>query len=128
MKSIKLKRKVTAKELREDYEWLKANDCGCCHHPIYDTDSNQMSILMGWHDNGDEWVIAAKIGMQSFNNIMQCDLDIDFIMPYDVESGDVYDTLTTISEDEDWNKLAKYLNEEAVKVVEFQLEQESKEQ
>jgi hypothetical protein len=116
--------KVKGSDLKSDFEWLKFNGCGCCRHSIYDTDNNNMYILMGWHDTGDGWEIAVKIGMQSFNNAMQCDLDVDFDMPYDKETGDVYDTLQIVDENEDWEALAEQLNEEAVKVVEFQIEQE----
>jgi len=68
---------------------------------------------MGWHDNGtdengkQQWVVAWKIGRQTHNNIMQCDFDVDFEMPYVSEAeaavnpelcaGDVDDTLEVVS-------------------------------
>lgn len=55
-----------------------------------------MAIALGWHDNGEDWVIAYKVGRITS---LQCDFDVDFPMPYDCETGDVYDTCNTIVED-----------------------------
>lgn len=81
---------------------------------------------MGWHDDGEDGEIAWKIGQQSFNNAMQTDLDIDFDMPYDPETGDVYDTLSYLdgadSRNFDWNRLADEMNRTAQEVYEYACE------
>lgn len=131
--------KIDGKTLKDWYEWLKAQDCGCCHMKIGDTELHEVDICMGWHEYDEEdgpgepvkigkttvqtmkhkqvWKIAWKIGWQSFNNAMQCDLDIDFDMPWPCnEYGDVYDTLSEVGEPKtmkDWNRLAGEINKAA---------------
>ena len=129
--------KITGKFVKEDVEWLKANDCGCCHFHLTDTDNYRMHICIGWHDLGDgpkekgyhNWKIAWKIGMETFNNAMQTDLDIDFIMPYDEATGDVYDTENTIegiTTMKGWNALAAEMNKTARETVRWQLDYEKR--
>ena len=82
--------------------WLVKTKGGCCHLK-FDTDAeNDYCVCVGWHDCGakgekgpddDGYRVAWKIGRQSVRNVMQCDLDIDFEMPYNPETGDVDDTL-----------------------------------
>lgn len=129
-------KKINANTVKDYVKWLKDKDCGCCHFWIENTATKNMSICVGWHNNGEGWEIAWKIGMESFNNCMQCDLDIDFEMPYDAESGEVYDTLETIvdfanSDDDilerlDYEAIANSMNEAAPKAVQYQIEQERK--
>ena len=82
---------------------------------------------MGWHDDGEGWKIAWKIGIESFNNGMQTDLDIDFLMPWDNESGEVYDTLETIDDIDavDYTALARRVNKAAAEVYEWMIAQEN---
>lgn len=104
--------------LKAQVEWLKAEDCGCYHKRVGDTETKEIDIVVGWHDTGDGYQIGWKIGMQSFNNGMQCDMDIDFDMPYDETTGEVYDTLELIEGDIaaiDWDALAKRINITAAK-------------
>lgn len=139
--------KITGKIVKEHYEWLKANDCGCCRFHLIDTDNYRMHICIGWHDyceghtevskdgshplqkwvpDPNSWRIAWKIGMETFNNEMQCDLDVDFIMPCDDE-GDVYDTLSEIGEPKtmkEWNAIAAEMNAAAQKVVKWEMDYE----
>ena len=129
-------KKIDANTVKEYVKWLKKEDCGCCHFVIADTATKYMSICVGWHNNGEGWEIAWKIGMESFNNGMQCDLDIDFDMPYDVESGEVYDTLETIvdfanADDDileklDYEAIANSINEAAERAVQYKIEPERK--
>ena len=142
--------KIDGKTLKGFVEWLREQDCGCCHIPVDDTETQTISICVGWlkvsvdigpekplkigkctvytREKRDEWRIYAKIGMQSFNNCMQCDFDIDFEMPYDNETGEVYDTLTEVDcrTMKEYNALAAWLNKEARNALMFQKEQEKK--
>ena len=141
--------KITGKTVKDHVEWLRANDCGCCRFHLTDTENYSMYICIGWHDYGEghvemsedgsnplqKWVpdpdscrIAWKIGMETFDNAMQCDLDVDFIMPYD-ENGEVYDTLGEIGEIgnmKGWNALAAEMNRAAKDAVEWQIAYEKR--
>ncbi len=88
---------INAKTVRGWWDWLVEAQCGCCHVEYARDDRHAYSVCMGWHDCGLEgWKIAWKIGRQSHRNIMQCDLDVDFDMPYVEETGDVDDTLVVL--------------------------------
>jgi hypothetical protein len=58
------------------------------------------------YDNENDWKLYAKLAYQPTNYIMQ-EYDIDWIMPYDAETGEVDDTElmigTSVNEaDVDW--------------------------
>lgn len=89
-------RNVTGKFARSSVKWLHARQMGCCSICFATDDRYNYSVCIGWHDGGHGWEVAWKIGRQTTNNIMQCDFDVDFEMPYSSESGDVDDTLETI--------------------------------
>ena len=64
----------------------------------YDEDGAKQN---GYYDNG--YTICSKIACQSRYNGSQSDFDGDFTMPYDKETGDVWDTSTMVSNNEsDW--------------------------
>lgn len=116
--------KVTGDDLKNDYDWLEKHGCGCCFHYICDSHTQHLYHLMGWHDNGENFEIAVKIGMQHFSAPSQSDFDFDFIIPYNERTEEMYDTLRIVDENEDWDALAEYLNNEAEKAVAFQIKQE----
>lgn len=89
-------KEVTGKFVKESVKWLEKEQMGCCSICFATDDKYNYAVCIGWHDSGDDWVFAWKIGRQTTNNIMQSDLDVDFDMPYSNESGDVDDTLETI--------------------------------
>ena len=100
---------------------------GCCHLK-FDTDAeNDYCICVGWHDytgdpkDGDSrYKLAWKIGRQSIRNVMQCDFDIDFEMPYNPESGDVDDTINILDPlpktKRDWEREAALARKEARRI------------
>ena len=73
------------------YHWILGSD-----------DKNNWAIVLGWSDGFAEnekdeftdetWRLCVKLAYQSRNNIMQCDYDIDWTMPYDETTGEVNDT------------------------------------
>ena len=86
-----------------------------------DENNNYWAIVLGWLDGfeADEtddcmdgtWRLCSKLAYQPCNSLMQCDYDIDWLMPYDEESGEVDDTeipiysninMTNIEEIIDW--------------------------
>lgn len=114
---------VTGKFVKESVKWLKKEQMGCCSICFATDVKYNYAVCIGWHDLGDNWSIAWKIGRQTTNNIMQCDFDIDFEMPYSDESGDVDDTLETIEVVggkpvgyRSWADLAAYMRKVAQRV------------
>jgi hypothetical protein len=130
--------KIDGKTVKGFVDWLHEKDCGCCHFHLTDSEDYRIHICIGWHEFDDAepgpnmtfihkpvWKVAWKIGMETFNNAMQADLDIDFIMPYDEKTGDVCDTLSEIGEIttmKGWNALAAEMNRTAKEAVKWQFE------
>lgn len=104
-------------------DWLAKEGDGCCHKEFAAGDGGltAYSVCMGWTqafaDESGKWKIAWKIGCQAYNQIMQCDLDLDFEEPWDEETGDVDSTLSPVSEDEDWDALAGEIRAAAERVA-----------
>ena len=119
--------KCTGKWLKGCVDWLVKTQGGC-YHLKFDTDAkNDYCICVGWHDytgdpkDGDSrYKLAWKIGRQSVRNIMQCDLDVDFEMPYNQETGDVDDTLHVLDPlpktERDWEREATLARKEARRI------------
>lgn len=107
--------KVTGKRVKEWWRWLVCEQGGCCSVCFASTEKYRYYVCMGWQPGygpaseekwlgkdgkfhqsfcppvnaGEEdkgWRICWKIGRQTHNNIMRCDYDIDFEMPYVTES------------------------------------------
>lgn len=157
-------KKLDGKMARDWYKWLRDTDMGCCSVWFASTDKYRYCVCMGWRKvdvydgpgewrqignmryqeqkSHEEWRIYWKIGRQTHNNIMQCDLDIDFEMPYVTKAmakadpmlceGDVDDTSeevkckkivhpkswrwSTPAGYRDWNALAAYMRKTARRV------------
>ena len=92
------------KEFANAVEYMKKTKANGTYHWILgrDEDDNDWAIVLGWADgfepNEDDdcmdgtYSLCAKIAYQPYNSLMQCDYDIDWIMPYNKESGDVDET------------------------------------
>ena len=76
-----------------------------------DDKGNTWAIVLGW-SNGFEpdpnddcmdgiWRICAKLAYQPNNSLMQCDYDVDWLMPYDEETMEVDDNEISIYPDTD---------------------------
>lgn len=106
---------VTGKELKKWYEGLVREQAGCCSINFASTKKYRYCVCMGWQSgygpaseetwlyekDGDlhpafcppvdpkeadkGWRICWKVGRQTHDNIMQCDYDVDFEMPYVTE-------------------------------------------
>lgn len=78
------------------YYWLLGTDDA----------ANNWAIVLGWNDGFEAnetddctdgtWRLCSKLAYQPKNSIMQCDYGIDWIMPYNEETGDVDDTEISI--------------------------------
>lgn len=90
--------------------------------PLERIGDNDWAIVIAWMDQYDEesceveggWCLCAKVAYQPYNSMMQCDYDIDWPMPYDKKTGEVYDTnLSSVHESdfkwliEEWNQIRR---------------------
>ena len=90
---------------------MRKNHPNGTYHWHLDTDDNgnDWAIVLGWADGFEEdptddctdgtYRLCAKLAYQPHNSIMQCDYDIDWLMPYNKETGDVDDTELSIFPD-----------------------------
>ena len=118
-----------ARDLEEAVKdlWDNRDEGGCYHWPIYyEEDGKEWDVVLGWDEGYDEdpniyyengCAICASVRYQDANNGMQTDLNVDFLMPCD-EDGDCWVADVTVSKEEDFNALAKYLLDEGKKMVE----------
>ena len=131
MKTGELK-EATGEWVKSCYDWLQKEKQGCCSLWYESTEKWRYCVCIGWHQWGypvdkDGWHVAWKIGRQSHNNIMQCDFDVDFDMPWPCnQHGDVWDSLTEIQPaigvsnfKKFWNEVATEIRKEARKVWRF---------
>lgn len=104
-------------------EDMKISKYNGTYHWLLNTDDNgnDWAIVLGWSDgfevdtNDDcmsgTYRLCAKLAYQSHNNIMQCDYDIDWTIPYDEESGEVDDTEISIYPDTNMQETVDWLLE-----------------
>lgn len=79
-----------------EVESLREMQTGCLYYNQKTNDKkNNWAIVFGFIDDTDN--VYGKIAYQPKNSIMQCDFDVDWIMPYSEETGEVYDTEMPIS-------------------------------
>lgn len=120
-------KQITAKDFKDAVSSL-TNGYTCWHKLLGRTDAGtELVFVIGWSDAGyDEedakkngyadgrYTICSKIACQSRYNGSQTDYDGDFVMPYDKETGDVWDTDTMVSNNEsDWEADAATYNKDA---------------
>ena len=114
--------KLTPDFVRGWFESLMEAQEGCCHLEYAADEKYAYSVCMGWTqgfaDKQGQFDVAWKIGRQTHNNIMQCDLDIDFEMPWDEKTGDVDNTLTRVCGSSNWEHEAFEMREEARRIWE----------
>lgn len=105
-----MNKKEIIKDFIEAVDYMKRTKCDGTYHWIIDGDyNNDWALVLGWADGFEKeadddctdgtWRLCAKIAYQPNNSIMQCDYDIDWIMPYDEESGEVDDNEISIYPD-----------------------------
>ncbi len=83
-------------------------------------DGNRWAICLGVTDGfepdpndkfmiGDDQHICVKLAYQPTNSLLQCDYDVDWLMPYDEETGTVDDNEECITENTDFDELTDRL-------------------
>jgi hypothetical protein len=101
-------------------EMRRTHDNGTYHWNLeVDDNNNQWAIVLGWQDGYEEepeddctdgtWRLCAKLAYQPTNSIMQCDYDIDWLMPYDEETGEVDDNEIPIYPNTDLKEAINWL-------------------
>lgn len=91
--------------VKKAVEFLNREKSGCYFKRILtDDEGKTWGVVIGWsdgYDSGKEgfWRICSKIAYQDKHTGMSCDYDMDFTMPYNVDTGDVYDTSVELGVD-----------------------------
>lgn len=122
-------RNAIAKFVKESVKWLIKNQEGCCHYRLDD----HLAICVGWSagygkekrydviQGTDEPDFAINAGIKVWTSDAAMLTDYDWInFPYEKE-GDVWDMGCSISPQEDWDRLAKYLLKMYNEVKEFDM-------
>lgn len=92
---------IKAEEIADAVDFLLKEKEGCYFKPLkIDNGNNKWGIVIGWGAGFNEqektpfsvgeYRICSKIAYN--DSALKCDYDIDFTMPYDKETGEVYDT------------------------------------
>lgn len=111
-------RSTIAKFIKESVEWLVENQCGCYRYQL----DGHLAIFVGWSSgygkekrndiiqakDDPDWGIDAGIKVWTSDYMLT---DYDWInFPYE-KDGDVLDMSQTISPQEDYEQLARFLLE-----------------
>ena len=80
--------------------WNNREVGGCIYYTLNTDDKNTYALVIGWQpteDPDDEYCdkgfrLATKFGYQPRNSMMQCDFDVDWLLPT-TDEGDVDDNL-----------------------------------
>lgn len=95
---------------------LDKDTSGTYWFKVGETESGKtIAVVLGWSDSYDKGETYQKedngtlytlVGKVAFNcDSLQCDYDYDWYLPTDVETGELYDTDSAITEDSyDWLK------------------------
>lgn len=76
---------------------------------------NRWAVVLGW---GEEGNLRAKVAYQTGNSAMQCDYDVDWLMPFDENDGEVWNTDVAIEDAEDARSTLPWLVAEAKDMAE----------
>lgn len=105
-----MNRNVLIEDFKRAVKDMRENHSDVTYHWYLHTDDNDndWAIVLGWQDGfeSDETDdcmygtcrLCSKVAYQPSNSIMQ-EYDIDWLMPYDEESGEVYDNEVSIYSD-----------------------------
>ena len=80
-------------------------------HLDTDENGNDWAIVMSYmdYDSDGNDRLYAKLAYQPSNSIMQCDYDIDWMMPYDETTGEVWDTEVSVYSADYAEKIVNWL-------------------
>lgn len=87
----------------------RENEDGCTYWWTLDyVDDKQFAIVMGWQQVDDDYELCMKLAYLPMNSLMS-EYDIDWIMPYDEDTGQVDDTNSEIGDEQDIANTIDYL-------------------
>lgn len=105
--------------LKKGIEQIVMDKCGTFSHRLgYDKYGNEFAIVFGYLSgyektdnkyNDDGWQVCGRVAYNPYNSCMACDLELDWIMPYCEESGEVWDTTIEIYNEDDITNNLKWL-------------------
>lgn len=115
-------RNTLAKEFIEAVaEMRRTHGYGTYYWIIGEDEENDWAIVLGWGNGFEEnpnddctdgtWRICAKLAFQSKKSIMQCDYEVDWLMPYDEETLEVDDNEVSIYPNTDLQGVVNWLLE-----------------
>lgn len=95
------------KEFISAVDYMKTTKFNGTYYWILGSDEkNDWAIVLGWsggfepdeHDDcmDGTYCLCAKVAFQPNNSIMQCDYEVDWIMPYNEQTGEVDDNEISI--------------------------------
>ena len=125
--------KTIVKFIKDSVEFLKKEDCGCCHRS-YDGD---LCLVVGWmpgySEEKDATIIQSKsqpnyainAGVKLLVSAMQTDMDLDFNYLY-WDNGDCWDCTTAVSPNEDYEALAESLLKEAEEMSKYKYDKDGR--
>ena len=96
------------------------NKFGTYYFDLGQFNGYRWAIVMAWmdYDNQDDWCIYAKVAYQPINSIMQCDYDIDWLMPINY-NDEVWDTEVVMDEESELDRNIDWLFEEWEEIEEM---------
>ncbi len=103
-----------AKRFAETVEYLENGRFNGTFHWHIDTDDNgnDWAIVMAYMDyDGDGERLYAKLACKPSDSVMWCDYDVDWLMPYDEDSGEVYDTELPINSPDEAKRIVNWMFE-----------------
>ena len=100
-------------------EMRRTHGYGTYYWIIGEDEENTWAIVLGWGNGFEEnpnddctdgtWRICAKLAFQSKQSIMQCDYEVDWLMPYDEETLEVDDNEVSIYPNTDLSSTLDWL-------------------
>ena len=105
---------------------IKTQDhCGTWYTDLGYYNGNRWAIAIAWMDweNTNNWQLYGKVAYQPSNSIMQCDYDIDWMMPM-ADDGEIDDTeiyVGSVNDADDllktWNRIKReYIDEKEERI------------
>ena len=101
MKNIK--QDMLTEQIFKAIEEIKNSHCmGTYYWSIGEDDkNNNWAIVLGWSNGFEEepdddfsketWRLCLKLAYQPSNSLLQCDYDIDWLLPCNPKTGDIYE-------------------------------------
>ncbi|MBR6403794.1 MAG: hypothetical protein IKS48_10465 [Eubacterium sp.] len=105
--------KITPQDIRKGVEVVSASPESTWHKSVYTFDNgDELCLAIGMGEGFDEDTVCAKLGVLAGNSAMS-EYAWDFIMPYNPETGDVWDTEVSNPSESD----ADWFNKEAPQII-----------